>query len=198
MKNYKVIEDNGGGLALVVFAEDGETIEYIHSGYEYNPGQLTEDLENLKNGDDPARDWDGNELDSTEGMENPEDLESWFPRDQKGTGWEVVADNDGIYPDDMGGAASQEFLHDEKGRVKFQTLQAMGYEDGKALLELLGYEDGGPGMSDGIYCDYIHDQYFILYDNEGEEVDVISWTSWENGKDGEDSEAEVVKEGWTK
>ena len=39
MKEYKVIEDNGGGLALVVFAEDGETVEYIHSGYEYNPGQ---------------------------------------------------------------------------------------------------------------------------------------------------------------
>lgn len=108
MKNYKVIEDNGGGLTLVVFAQDKETIEYIHTGYEYNPGQLTEDLENLKNGDDPANDWDGNEMDSAE-MEDLEDLESWFPWDQKGTGWEVVADNDGIYPEDMGAAAKIEF-----------------------------------------------------------------------------------------
>lgn len=109
MKNYKVIEDNGGGLILVVFAQDEETIEYIHTGYEYNPGQLIEDLDNLKKGDDPSEDWEGNELDSTEGMENPEDLESWFPWNQKGTGWEVVADNDGIYPEDMGAAARVEF-----------------------------------------------------------------------------------------
>lgn len=109
MKEYKVIEDNGGGLALVVFAEDGETVEYIHAGYEYNPGQLTEDLEALKNGDDPAREWDGNELDGTEGIENPEDMESWFPWNQKGVGWETVADNGGIYPEDMGAAARAEF-----------------------------------------------------------------------------------------
>ena len=108
MKNYKVIEDNGGGLTLVVFAEDGETIDYIHTGYEYNPGQLTEDLENLKDGDDPKRDWDGNALEDAE-MENPEDLESWFPWDQKGIGWEVVADNDGNYPEVMGAAAEEEF-----------------------------------------------------------------------------------------
>lgn len=105
MKKYIVIEDNGGGLTLVVFAQDGETIEYIHTGYEYNPGQLTEDLESLKNGDDPAEDWDSNEL----GSELPKDFESWFPWDQKGTGWEVVADNDGIYPEDMGTAAKNEF-----------------------------------------------------------------------------------------
>ena len=114
MKKYMVIENNGGGLALVVFAGDGETIKYIHTGYEYNPGQLTEDLENLKNGGDPSEDWEGNELDSTEGMENPEDLESWFPWGQKGIGWEVVADNDGIYPEDMGTAAKIEFGIEEE------------------------------------------------------------------------------------
>ena len=110
MKKYMVIENNGGGLALVVFAENGETIDYIHTGYEYNLGQLSEDLENLKNGDDPAEDWDGNEL----GSELPKDFESWFPWDQKGIGWEVVADNDGIYPEDMGSAAQMEFGIEEE------------------------------------------------------------------------------------
>lgn len=110
MKKYMVIENNGGGLALVVFAGDGEAIEYIHTGYEYNQGQLTEDLDNLKNGDDPAEDWDGNEL----GSELPKDFESWFPWNQKGTGWEVVADNDGIYPEDMGSAAKIEFGIEEE------------------------------------------------------------------------------------
>ena len=107
MKNYKVIEDNGGGLALVVFAQDGGTIEYIHTGYEYNPGQLSEDLEEIKSGADPAKDWDGNGLDSAE-IESPEDLESWFPWAQKGIGWEVVADNDETYPENMGAAARAE------------------------------------------------------------------------------------------
>lgn len=116
MKKFNVIEDNGGGLSLVVFAEDGETIEYIHSGYEFDPGQLSGDLENLKNGDDPAKDWEGNLLEDDEAvsaMEAPEDLESWFPQDQKGPGWEVVSDNDGIYPESMGTAAKIEFKIEE-------------------------------------------------------------------------------------
>lgn len=117
MKKYKVIEDNGGGLALVVFAQDEETIEYIHTGYEYNPGQLTEDLENLKNGDDPAEDWDNNMMDDEELIASvreyrdsePSEFEFWFPWDEKGTGWDVVADNEGIYPEEMGAAAKIEF-----------------------------------------------------------------------------------------
>lgn len=112
MKNYIVIEDNGGGLTLVVFAEGEETIEYMHSGYEYDPGRLTEDLEKLKNGDNPANEWEGNELDSIDDMfnrEDLEDLETWFPWEQKGTGWKIVADNDGVYPEDMGTAAKLEF-----------------------------------------------------------------------------------------
>lgn len=108
MKKYMVIEDNGGGLTLVVFARDGETVEYIHSEYEYNPGQLTEDLDALKAGADPAQEWAGNELDNAD-MEAPEDLESWFPWEQKGPGWQIVADNDGVYPEDMGAAAKIEF-----------------------------------------------------------------------------------------
>lgn len=110
MKEYMVIEDNGGGLTLVVFAQDGETIEYIHSGYEYtHQGHLLEDLEALKKGDDPARDWDRNELNSIDGMEDPQDLESWFPQAQEGMGWNVIADNDGIYPVAMGCAGRKEF-----------------------------------------------------------------------------------------
>lgn len=107
MKKYQVIEDNGGGLTLIVYGENGE-IEYIHTGYEYHPGGLLDDLEALKNGDDPAHDWDGNDLYTIE-MEHPEELESWFPWEQRGIGWKVVADNDGVYPEEMGEAASIEF-----------------------------------------------------------------------------------------
>lgn len=34
MRKYEVIEDNGGGLTLVVFNENGD-VDYLHSGYEY-------------------------------------------------------------------------------------------------------------------------------------------------------------------
>ena len=118
MKEYMVIEDNGGGLTLVVFAQDGETIEYIHSGYEYtHQGHLLEDLEALKNGDDPARNWDGNELESeaADYIDCPKELCGWFPFEQRGVGWEIVADNDGIYPSKMGAAAMEEFGIDYEG-----------------------------------------------------------------------------------
>ena len=66
MKNYQVIEDNGGGLTLVVF-DDNNKVEYLHNGYEYNHGQLKQDLNALESGDDPLTDWEGN-------TENPQEV----------------------------------------------------------------------------------------------------------------------------
>lgn len=102
MKNYKVIEDNGGGLTLVVFGADGQ-VEYLHTGYEYNPGKLTDDLDALEKGDNPIVDWDGNE-------DDPQRIyDDMISHD---CGWEVVADNNGLYPEDMGVAAKLEFKLD--------------------------------------------------------------------------------------
>lgn len=99
MKKYEVIEDNGGGLTLVVFGNNGN-VEYLHTGYEYNVGQLAEDLIALQNGDNPAIEWEGNEESPQEMYDNITSYEY---------GWEVVADNDGIYSDKMGSAATEEF-----------------------------------------------------------------------------------------
>ena len=105
MKKFKVIENGGGGLILVTFAADGETMDYIHSGYEYVPGQLTQDLQELRKGSDPiADDWDGNEIE-----EWGTDFESAFPWEQEGPGWECIVDNDGEYYQKMGGAGQDEF-----------------------------------------------------------------------------------------
>lgn len=112
-KNFAVIEDNGGGLTLIVYAENAK-IDYLHTGYEYFPGQLMEDIQELENGADPAQEWDGNDLYTVPNIEESENLESWFPQDQKGTGWKIVADNDGIYPEDMGQAAHFEFERMER------------------------------------------------------------------------------------
>ena len=99
MKKYEVIENNGGGLMLVVFGENGN-VEYLHTGYECNVGQLSNDLFALLDGSDPANEWDGNE-------ENPQEMYDNITSHEYG--WEIVADNDGIYPDDMGAAAKFEF-----------------------------------------------------------------------------------------
>ena len=105
MKHYMVIEDNGGGLTLLVMEE--EKVAYVHLGYERTPGELTRDIKDIRGGADPARDWDGNELHHV--SENPEELESWFPHAQEGAGWNVIADNGGTYPDKMGTAGKIEF-----------------------------------------------------------------------------------------
>lgn len=59
-----------------------------------------DDIQALKNGDNPATDWDGNEDNPQAVYDNIVSFEY---------GWEIVADNDGIYPDKMGGAACLEF-----------------------------------------------------------------------------------------
>jgi hypothetical protein len=95
---YQAIEDNGGGLTLVIFDAQNEVV-YLHSGYEYNPGQLTEDLDALKT-TDPRTDWEGN-------SETPQgDYDQLTSYEY---GWQIVADDDGIYPDVMGAAARKEF-----------------------------------------------------------------------------------------
>ena len=98
MVNFNVLEDNGGGLTLVTFNSAG-IVEYLHSGYEYNNGQLADDLKALADGANPAKEWDGN-------AENPqEDYDSMTSYEY---GWKVVADNDGVYPDNMGAPARLE------------------------------------------------------------------------------------------
>lgn len=103
MKDFEVYENSGGCLALVVYGDFGN-IEYIHTGYEFNPGQLSEDIENIKAGDDPAIMWDGNELEEFEEFQIEE-----FASGACGT---LIADNFGQYPFAMGAAGEKEFCVD--------------------------------------------------------------------------------------
>ena len=101
MKNYEVFESNGGGLTLVVYGPR-YTVEYIHTGYEYSPGQLSADLDALRRGDDPATEWEGNEIDDYNG-DLAYDLAT-------GAWGQVIADSWGVYYHHMGGAGQREFL----------------------------------------------------------------------------------------
>ena len=98
-KKFIIIEDNGRGLTLVVFDDNKpDKVSYLHTGYEYILGQLTNDLIELANGADPST-WEGCE-------ENPEEIYNDF---KSYDGWEIIADNNGLYPDKMGAAGRLEF-----------------------------------------------------------------------------------------
>lgn len=104
-KKFEVIEDNSGGITLVVFGENKKA-EYLHSGFEYVRDGLLKCLEGLKNGDNPVQDWDGN-------VENPQAVYDTITANEHG--WKVVADSAGIYPDNMGTEALLQF---KKKKIK--------------------------------------------------------------------------------
>lgn len=89
--NYKVFEDNGGGLHLFVLGEGGAPI-YAHTGYEQVHGQLRQDLDALAAGDDPMT-WCGNELHEVPHLYDAL-CNDWCT--------DLVADQDGVYLDHAG------------------------------------------------------------------------------------------------
>lgn len=56
-EGFAVFEDNGGGLHLAVWYGENEEDFYCHTGYEYTPGQLINNLQDLAEGDHP-KNWE--------------------------------------------------------------------------------------------------------------------------------------------
>ena len=135
-----MIEDNGGGLTLAVF-DKNDNVEYLHSGYEQRKGQLTEDLQALKDGDNPVTDWEGNEDDPQAVYDNIVSYEYE---------WEVVVDNDGIYYDKMGSSAHYEFGYGkdifEEMIADWQADNAPEYDD-LEITEIKRTESGWVAMA---------------------------------------------------
>ena len=105
MKEFEVIETNGGNLILFVFGKDRQ-VEYAFSGYEFmERGSLLGDLKAIRDGADPAN--DGWEIDRE--IDDPQGIYDSIQECEFPGGYDVVADNNGIYPDCMGYAAAMEF-----------------------------------------------------------------------------------------
>ena len=121
---YKVIEDNGGGLALYVW--DGKKIIYANSAYEYNQGHLVQDMDALDSGSDTS-DWEGCEDDPQA---------SWDSYQRYEHGWQIVASGgEGkrkLYKDRMGRAAQLEFGVSDEDRDIAQYASHMGRKGGSA------------------------------------------------------------------
>lgn len=118
--NFVVFEDNAGGLSLFVLDKNGTPV-WGHSGYEYTPEDLPEIIQDVQELDsldsldslDELESWDGN------GMYDGARFTAWDEIDGgiqaaydslEGDEWtEIVADQNGQYPDKMGTAARKAF-----------------------------------------------------------------------------------------
>src|SRR5690554_6667309 len=105
--SYQVIEDNAGNLYLAVFDDNDECI-YFASGFEHDPDNLQESIAGLRDGDHPVR--DGWESDFPDGY-TPQLLYDDLTSDEYG--WEIIADDAGVYPDRMGAAGRMAFGLDD-------------------------------------------------------------------------------------
>lgn len=90
-RHFEVIEDNSGGLQLFVYGDNGDVV-YAASDFEYVPGDLAEAMKALWNGADPiADDWDIQ-------YKDPQEFRNGFTeQSQRNGGWELVADENGVY-----------------------------------------------------------------------------------------------------
>jgi hypothetical protein len=104
--SYQVIEDNGGGLHLAVF--NGDECIWYASGYEYIPDNLREDIAALQDGVDPLQDrWESYLPDGYTAQRLYDELTSYE------YGWQIIADDAGVYPERMGAAGRTVFGLDD-------------------------------------------------------------------------------------
>lgn len=98
---YKVIEDNAGGLFLFVFNSAGTPVALVHGLEESHPGEWLDVRSGLEI--DPAvavETWEQQELD-------PQEM--WDTISQSDFGYELVCDNGALHTDRMGRAAQRYF-----------------------------------------------------------------------------------------
>ena len=100
---YQVIEDDAGNLYLAVFDDNDECI-YLASGFEYDPENLQASIAALRGGGHPVQDrWESDFPDDY----IPQQLYDKLFGDEHG--WEIIADDAGVYPERMGAAGRMAF-----------------------------------------------------------------------------------------
>ena len=77
-------------------------------------------------------------------------------------------------------------------KFNIEKLTKMSYEDGKKALEDWGYIQNDQAVEDNCpNTDYVEDEYYTLYDIDGEEADIISYERFY-------ADEKCVKEGWVR
>lgn len=79
--------------------------------------------------------------------------------------------------------------------INMNKLHNMTFEEGKIYLERKGYiQNDSANSTDTTISDRVEDIYFTLYDEDDQEVDVISYYMFYNEVGVED--LEIVSQGW--
>lgn len=110
---FQVMEDNGGGLYLVVFNEDREII-FLSGEYEYEHTILTNALIDISNKTiDEAKSivnsWKTNVNNFNDDRSDLDYTSVYEKLTQDRVGVFTIVDNQGVYPDLMGNAGTIEF-----------------------------------------------------------------------------------------
>lgn len=82
--------------------------------------------------------------------------------------------------------------------INMNKLHNMTFEEGKIYLERNGYiQSDSASSTDTTISDRVEDIYFTLYDEDNQEVDVISYCMFYNEVGNrEDEDIEIISEGW--
>ena len=82
--------------------------------------------------------------------------------------------------------------------INMNKLHNMTFEEGKIYLERNGYvQNDSASSTDTTISDRVEDTYFTLYDEDDQEVDVISYCMFYNQiSNREDEYIEIISEGW--
>lgn len=108
IQNFEVIEDNGGGLHLFVLDADGK-VTWGGANYEYCGDALKEAVDLLMGGATPESEgWEAN-FESLFGVTAQDAYDEFTEEGRRNGGWELIADQFGIYPDRMGYNAMEAF-----------------------------------------------------------------------------------------
>lgn len=82
--------------------------------------------------------------------------------------------------------------------IDMNKLHNMSYEEGKVYLERNGYiQSDSASSTDTTISDRVEDIYFTLYDEDDQEIDMISYYMFYNEVgDRENEDIEIISEGW--
>lgn len=85
-------------------------------------------------------------------------------------------------------------------KVDIEVLKKLNYEQGAELLALVGYVESDETTADASdIADFVRDNYWKLYDEGGETVDIVSWVEYFNvlkHNAGDLDDEEIIRAGW--
>lgn len=85
-------------------------------------------------------------------------------------------------------------------KVDIEVLKKLNYEEGVELLTAAGYVESNGATADASgLADFVRDNYWKLYDEDGETVDTVSWVEYFNilkRNAGDLDDEEIIRAGW--